>query len=56
MDDIHAINLAKTEFRDGYNAGDVEQVLSVFADALTDMSDGQPSFWGPRQEPSSAIA
>jgi ketosteroid isomerase-like protein len=47
MDDLHAINLAKTGFREGYNAGDVEQVLSAFADALTDMSDGQPSFWGP---------
>lgn len=47
MDDIQAINVGKTGFREGYNAGDVEQVLSVFADALTDMSDGEPSFWGP---------
>jgi ketosteroid isomerase-like protein len=47
MDDIRAINVAKTEFREGYNAGDSERVLSVFADLLTDMSDGEPSFWGP---------
>jgi ketosteroid isomerase-like protein len=47
MDDVHAINVAKTKFREGYNSGDIERVLSVFSDALTDMSDGEPSFWGP---------
>lgn len=47
MDPRYAIGLAKTEFREGYNAGDVERVLSVFAREFTDMSDGQPSFFGP---------
>ncbi len=45
MDDEYAINLAKTELREGYNAGDVERVLAVFADSFTDMSEGQSSFW-----------
>jgi ketosteroid isomerase-like protein len=45
MNDIHAINVAKTEFRDGYNAGHVERVASVFAESVTDFSDGFPSFF-----------
>ena len=45
MDDQYAINLAKTEFREGYNVGDAERVLAVFADSFTDMSEGQSSFW-----------
>lgn len=45
MDDHYAINLAKTELREGYNNGDVERVLAVFADRFTDMTDGQASFW-----------
>lgn len=44
MDDIYAINAAKTELREGYNAADVDRILSVFADAFTDMSDNLPSF------------
>ncbi len=46
MDDVYAINLAKTEYRDGYNAGDPDRVCSVFAESVTDMSDGFPSFYG----------
>jgi ketosteroid isomerase-like protein len=44
MDDIYAINAAKTELREGYNTADVDRILSVFADAFTDMSDNLPSF------------
>jgi len=44
MDDMYAINAAKTELREGYNTADVGRILSVFADAFTDMSDNQPSF------------
>jgi ketosteroid isomerase-like protein len=44
MNDIYAINAAKTELREGYNTADVDRILSVFADAFTDMSDHLPSF------------
>ena len=44
MDDTYRINVAKTEFREAYNRGDVEQLLSVFHDeGFTDMSQGGPS-------------
>jgi ketosteroid isomerase-like protein len=46
MDEIYAINLAKTEFREAYNNGDVERLLRVYADSFTDMSVGVPSFYG----------
>jgi ketosteroid isomerase-like protein len=46
LDDRYAINAAKTELREGYKNADVERILSVYADAFTDMSDGQPSFFG----------
>ncbi len=46
MNDIYAINDAKTEFREGFNTGNVDTVLSVFADRVTDFSDGFPSFFG----------
>ena len=34
MDDSYAIRLAKTKLRDAYNKGNVNGVLSVFADAI----------------------
>jgi ketosteroid isomerase-like protein len=46
VDDMYAINVAKTEYREGFNTGDVERVLSVFATEYTDMSDGRPSRYG----------
>ena len=46
MNDEEAISLAKTEFREAYNTGDVERLLSVFADSFTDMSEGKASFYG----------
>jgi ketosteroid isomerase-like protein len=46
MDDVYSISVAKTEYREGYNTGDVERVLAVFADAFIDMSEGQPSSFG----------
>ena len=46
MDDRYAINLAKTELREGYRRGDIEQILAIFADLFTDMSDGVASFYG----------
>jgi ketosteroid isomerase-like protein len=47
MDDNYGINAAKTEFRDAYNRGDVDQLLSVFEeDGFTDLSEGGPSLYG----------
>jgi ketosteroid isomerase-like protein len=46
VDDRFAINAAKTELREGFNNADIERVLSVFADGFTDMSGGQPTFFG----------
>jgi ketosteroid isomerase-like protein len=47
MDDTYRINVAKTEFREAYNRGDVDQLLSVFEDeGFTDMSEGHPNLYG----------
>jgi ketosteroid isomerase-like protein len=46
MNDEEAISLAKTEFREAYNTGDVDRLLSVYADSFTDMSEGEASFYG----------
>jgi len=45
MDDIYAINVAKSRFREGFNLGDEEQVLSIYDDAFADMSFAMPSFY-----------
>jgi ketosteroid isomerase-like protein len=45
MDDVYAINLAKTTLREGYREGDPERILSVYDDAFADMSFGMPSFY-----------
>ena len=45
-DDQHQISVAKTEYREAYNSGDVPRLLSVFAAGFTDCSDGEPSFYG----------
>jgi ketosteroid isomerase-like protein len=47
MDDTYQINVAKAEFREAYNRGDVSQLLSVFEDeGFTDMSEGHPNLYG----------
>src|SRR5215469_17161075 len=45
-EDQYAISVAKTEYRDAYNSGDVDRLLAVFAAQFTDWSDGEPSFYG----------
>src|SRR6266853_6250066 len=46
MDDTYQINVAKTEFREAYNRGDVDQLLSVFEEqGFTDLSEGDPSLF-----------
>lgn len=46
MDDNYAINVAKTEYREGFNTGNADRVLSAFAPEFTDNSDGRPSRYG----------
>ena len=46
MNHVYEINLAKSSFREAYNAGNVDRLLVVFADELTDMTAGAPSFFG----------
>lgn len=31
MDDVHEINVAKTELREAYNTGDVDRLLAIYA-------------------------
>jgi len=48
VDDIYRINVAKTEFREAYNTGDVERLLAVFgAGGFIDMSEGAATKYGP---------
>jgi len=46
MNDVYEINVAKAQFREAYNTGNVDRLLAVFADEFTDMSAGVPSFFG----------
>lgn len=46
MNDTYAINVVKSHYREGFNTGDVERVLSAFASEFTDMSDGRPNRYG----------
>jgi len=46
MDDAYAINVAKTEFREAYNTGDVNRLLAILDDDIIDYSDGRRSGYG----------
>jgi ketosteroid isomerase-like protein len=46
MDDVYAINVVKTEFREAYDTGDVERLLAILDDGLIDYSDGRRSGYG----------
>ena len=46
MDDTYLINVARTEYREGFNTGDADRVMSVFAPEFTDHSDGRPTRYG----------
>jgi ketosteroid isomerase-like protein len=46
-DSRYAIHVAKTTLREGYKAADVERILSIYADAFTDLSEGCPTFPAP---------
>ncbi len=43
MDDRYVIHAAKTRLCGSYGLGNVEEILSFFADAFTDLSEGQPT-------------
>jgi hypothetical protein len=45
MDDVYAINVAKSRMREGFDSNDVEMILSVYDDSYVDMSCGFPSFY-----------
>ena len=46
MDDLYAINAAKTEFREGFNLGDTSRILAIADADLVNFSDGAPSEFG----------
>jgi ketosteroid isomerase-like protein len=46
MDDLYAINVAKTEFRDCFNFSDASRLLAIVDPDLVNFSDGQPSEFG----------
>jgi ketosteroid isomerase-like protein len=46
MDDLYAINAAKTEFREGFNMADASRILAIADPDLVNFSDGQPSEFG----------
>jgi ketosteroid isomerase-like protein len=46
MDELYAINVAKTEFRDCFNFADVSRLLAIADPELVSFSDGQPSEFG----------
>jgi ketosteroid isomerase-like protein len=46
MDELYAINVAKAEFRDSFNLGDVGRLLAIADPDLVSFSDGQPSELG----------
>lgn len=43
MDDVFAINVAKTEFRDAFNLGDTARILATADPDLVNFSDEHPS-------------
>ena len=46
MDDLYAINAAKTAFREAFNCGDVSALLALADRDLVNFSDGHPSEFG----------
>jgi ketosteroid isomerase-like protein len=46
MDDLYAINAAKTEFRECFNLGDASRLLAIADPDLVSFTDGAPSEFG----------
>lgn len=45
-DELYSINVAKTEFRECFNTGDIARLLSIADPELVTFSDGQASEFG----------
>ena len=43
MDDLYAINVAKSEFRDCFNFSDTDRLLAIADPDFVDLSDGHPT-------------
>jgi ketosteroid isomerase-like protein len=43
MDDLYAINFAKTEFREAFNSGNPERLIALLDPAFVYMPDGVPT-------------
>ena len=48
VDDLYAINVAKTEFREAFNSGNVSVLLALADPDLVNFADGHPSEFGDR--------
>jgi ketosteroid isomerase-like protein len=46
MDELYAINVAKSEFRDCFNLSDPSRLLAIVDPQLVNFCDGQPSEFG----------
>jgi ketosteroid isomerase-like protein len=46
MDDLYAINAAKTEFRECFNLGNISKILAIADPDLVSFNDGTPSEFG----------
>ena len=46
MDDLYAVNAAKSEFRDCFNLSDVSRLLAIADPDMVNFSDGQPCEFG----------
>ena len=46
MDDLFAINVAKTEFREAFNYGDPSRILAIADPELVNFADRQPNEFG----------
>jgi ketosteroid isomerase-like protein len=46
MNDVYAINLARTKYQQCFARADVDGIVSLLGDGFSDMADGRPSFWG----------
>jgi ketosteroid isomerase-like protein len=47
MDDLYAINSAKTEFREAYNEGKLEKLAVILDPGVVAFSEGSPCAFGP---------
>jgi len=53
---VYEINVAKSNFRETYNAGNGDRLLTAFADEFTNMTAGAPSFFGADAKVCASVA